>query len=347
MIIADMHCDTISKLFVAQQKNEPVSLFENALHVDLKRMKKSCYLLQTFALFCNIRGEASLLHKEDFRPFEETIRMLELYYRVLEERKDMILPVTTYEEIERNLAEGKMSALLSVEDGGTCQGEIALLRTFYQLGVRMMTLTWNYPNELGVPNVSMDRLREGKTPPEILLKTPDVKGGLTETGFAFLEEMERIGMMIDVSHLSDAGFYDVVSHVHKPVVASHSNARAVCGAARNLTDDMIRKLAEHGGVTGLNFCPDFLAGPEIGDNGKTGTIMAIVEHAKHITNTGGIGCLGLGTDFDGIDGHGELPDCGYMERLVDSLKKGGFTASDTDKICFDNVMRVYKEWLSA
>lgn len=153
-----------------------------------------------------------------------------------------------------------------------------------------------------------------------------------------------MGMIVDVSHLSDAGFWDVYRNTTKPFVASHSNARAICPHVRNLTDEMIRALGERGGVTGLNFCSDFLASvPEGQEN--AGTIEAVVRHAKHIVNVGGIDCLGLGSDFDGIPTHTELTGADKMPLLDAALEKGGFCASEREKIFSKNVLRLYRELL--
>ena len=145
-----------------------------------------------------------------------------------------------------------MSALLTIEEGGVCQGELGFLRNFYRLGVRMMTLTWNYPNELAFPN-KREMQENGCS-----RLVADTENGLTETGVRFVREMERLGMIIDISHLNDAGIWDVFRHTKKPFVASHSNARAVASHARNLTDEMIRALAERGGVVGINYYSCFL-----------------------------------------------------------------------------------------
>ena len=176
------------------------------------------------------------------------------------------------------------------------------------------------------------------------LNTPDVQNGLTETGRAFVEHMEEIGMIVDVSHMSDAGFYDVLQCTKKPFVASHSNARRVCPCVRNLSNDMIRNIGERGGVIGLNFCADFLTQLPAGVY-NPGTIEAIVVHARHIATKGGVDCLGLGSDFDGIDTHAELPGADHMEKLWEVLKKGGFTERELDKIFTENVLRLYEDTL--
>ena len=140
----------------------------------------------------------------------------------------------------------------------------------------------------------------------------------------------------------NTGFYDVLKYSRKPFVASHSNARSVCPAARNLTDDMIKKLSEAGGVTGLNFCKSFLAAEETGKPNPY-TLEVIAKHARHITNLGGMECLGLGSDFDGIATNEAIPNATYMPKLYETLKKEGFSESDLEKIFYQNVLRVYKE----
>ena len=323
MRVIDMHCDTVSALYHLREQGKQEALRENGLHVDLMRMKESRYLLQNFALFVQMKGVDD--------PWEQVCRLHGLYEEEIEKNKDLVAPVLSFSDIAENDRAGKMSALLTVEEGGVCKGELSKLRRLYDWGVRMLTLTWNHPNELGWPNFS-----RGQSHYE-----PNVAQGLTERGREFVTEMEALGMIPDVSHLSDAGFYDVLAVTKKPFVASHSNARAVCPWVRNMTDDMIRKLAERGGVMGLNFCADFLE--EVPEGQKNpGTVAAVVRHAKHIANVGGIGVLGLGSDFDGIPAHGELPGAQSMERLWDALKSGGFSEDELDLIFWKNVLRVYE-----
>ncbi len=236
------------------------------------------------------------------------------------------------------------------------------------MGVRMLTLTWNFPNELGYPNQDGElaararefrgRLKEcpkgspqyralqAQAQPvfEAFFHTPNLTGGLTERGREFVAEMEELGMIPDVSHLSDAGFYDVLAVTKKPFVASHSDARAVCPNVRNMTDDMIRKLSERGGVMGLNYCADFLEEVPAGEK-NPGTVAAVARHARHIADVGGIQVLGLGSDFDGIGTHEELPGVQSVGRLWDALKAAGFTESQLDLVFGGNVLRVYSDTL--
>lgn len=330
-----MHCDTISALLGKKRAGEETGLRENDCHLDLHKMRKGDYLLQNFALFVKLESCGD--------PWREVQELYSLYEREIRDNGEEIAPVLCWDDIEKNRSEGKMSALLSVEEGGVCGGDLRKLRILYGQGVRMMTLTWNYPNELGYPNFGGGvKIRPESTLE--YLNTPNTADGLTETGIAFVQEMEKLGMIADVSHLSDAGFYDVLAYTKKPFVASHSNARAVCPCVRNLTDDMIRRLAERGGVMGLNFCTDFLEQVPAGEK-NPGTIGAVVRHARHIAAVGGIECLGLGSDFDGIATHAELTGADRMMELADALKKGGFRESDLEKILGGNVLRVYREIL--
>lgn len=348
MRVVDMHCDTISALLEKKRAGEAAGLKENNCHIDLHKMRIGDYLLQNFALFVEL-GECG-------NPWQEVQELLALYRREISENEEDIEVVLSYDDIEKNRRKGKISAMLTVEEGGVCSGDLEKLRLLYKQGVRMMTLLWNYPNELGYPNLDRKQgkkvrgRRENGSSPALdqavleYLNTPNVKDGLTQTGIAFVREMERLGMIIDVSHMSDAGFYDVVANTEKPFVASHSNARAVCPCVRNMSDDMIRRLAERGGVMGLNFCADFLTQVLPGVK-NPGTIAAVVDHAKHIVSVGGLECLGLGSDFDGIETNAELTGADRMGRLAEALKKGGFTEGQLDKILGGNVLRLYREVL--
>lgn len=322
MKVVDMHCDTILELYKARERGEEISLLDNDLHIDLKKMEAGDYFLQNFALFVDLKGT------ED--PFLTCVRMADLFYQVMEENRDRISPVTTWAEIERNWKEGRMSALLTLEEGEVCQGDPALLRTLYRLGARMMTLTWNYENSLAWPG------REGGL--------PETEKGLKERGFEILEEMEALGMIVDVAHLSDAGIWDVLRTAKKPFVASHSNARSLASHARNLTDEMIRAIAEKGGVIGINYYCNFLE--DIPEGGRQiSRISRMVEHMKHIRQVGGAGCIGLGSDFDGIYGEVEIGNSAGLPRLAEAMESAGFTAGEVEAVFHGNVLRLYREVL--
>ncbi len=330
MKVVDMHCDTISELMHKREKGEVASILNNQLDIDLLKMQKGDYLLQNFAMFVHLGRTKD--------PFHYAMKLIDLFYTELEPYADTIGIVKSFRDIEENRKAGKMSALLTLEEGGICKGDLACLRDLYRLGARMMTITWNFPNELGFPNGK----DESVTPPRSI---PDTVHRLTETGIAFVQEMERIGMIIDISHLNDAGIWDVFRYTKKPLVASHSNARALASHPRNLTDDMIRTLAERGGVAGINYYDAFVKDRKPGQTQFLTSCKDLVAHMKHIKQIGGIGCIGLGSDFDGFDTPVEMKDCSGMQLLADEMSREGFTTGEIEAVFSENVLRVYKELL--
>ncbi len=321
MKVVDMHCDTIGELWKAEKAGKPISLRSNSLHIDLEKMQKGDYLLQNFAMFVFLGREKD--------PLVNVLEMIDVYNRAMTENADIIGPVLKFEDIEKNSAAGKLSGMLTIEEGAVLKGNPYVVRSLYQLGVRMLTLTWNFENEIGYPNT--------------IVKAKDYDPsrhyGLKPAGIEIVREMNRVGMIVDVSHLGDNGFWDVVKYCDGPFVASHSNARAVCNHTRNMTDDMICALADKGGVMGLNFCGDFL-----NPNGKS-RVEDMVRHAKHIINVGGSEILGLGTDYDGIDGDLELGHCDKMPLLAQEMERQGFSTEQIEKIFHGNVLRLYREVL--
>ena len=224
-----------------------------------------------------------------------------------------------------------MTAIMTVEEGAVYEGKIEHLHELYRRGVRISTLTWNFQNELGYPNPIR---KDGTT------GAPDMKHGLTETGINMIREMERIGMLVDISHLNDAGIRDVFHIIKGPVIASHSNTRVACDHLRNLSDAMIRKLADHGGVTGINFCPFFLREGE-----HVARCADIIRHMQHLKQVGGIDCIAIGTDFDGFSDPTEFGGAEGMQSLADAMGDAGFTSGEIDKVFSKNVLRVFKEVL--
>ena len=321
MKFIDMHCDTISSIYLDRMGGEVKKLRENNGHVDLARLKKGGCLAQNFALFTIL--------KKDPDPYGFARGACRLFKEELAENDDMIRQAVTVEEILRNDRDGRMSGVLTIEEGGICNGSTDVLRDFYREGVRMMTLTWNYENDLAYPN---------KVDMNSGISMPESEHGLKKKGIEFVELMEEIGMAVDVSHLGDAGFWDVAEIMKKPFAASHSNARAIAGHTRNLTDEMIRTMAERGGVMGINYCPVFLDDRE---DGGTSCISAMVRHIKHIRNVGGIECIGLGSDFDGISGTLEIDSPSAVHLLEEALYRNGFTQTEVEKIFYRNVLRFY------
>ena len=336
MKVADMHCDTIGEIYENRLLGNYYNLKENNFHVDISKLITGEYILQNFAMFINIKK-----HKNPYKTLQE---MIAVYYEELEANREIINPVYSYEDIIRCEKENKIAALLTIEDAGALEGSLENLKTVYEQGVRLITLTWNYINGVGFPNFKLNINDGGNNIEKQNLTIPNTEFGLTQFGIELVREMESLGIIVDVSHLSDAGFYDVLKYSKKPFVASHSNARTVTNVVRNLTDDMIKKLADKGGVTGINFCSDFVKPtPHIG---STFTYVEdLVKHIKHIKNVGGIDVLALGTDFDGIKSTLEIEDASKIQLLEQGLLKNGFTYDEVEKIFYKNIMRLYKELL--
>lgn len=330
--IADMHCDTITELYDKRKKGSHESLACNSMHIDMNKLRSGNYLLQNFAVFQSLEKHKDL--------FKDSICYIDYFYEEMENNKEFIMPVTSYEDIIQAQREHKIAAMLTLEEGGQAEGKLEYLRTFYRLGVRMIALNWNFENGIGHPNV---KYKNGTTLDKVCRNTTD---GLTKFGIEFVKEMERLGMVIDVSHSSDAVFYDVLKYTKKPFVASHSNAAFCTNHGRNLTDDMIRQLAERNGVMGINFYPYFIDDTYQKTKKEPYTsIDAIINHMEHIINIGGIASVAIGTDFDGIDGNLEIKDASAMPVLVERLLSLGWKESDIEAICYKNVLRVYKEVL--
>lgn len=319
MKLIDMHCDTLLGLV----HGENINLKSNHLCVDLEKMKQADSMAQFFACFINMRR----FQGEDRwnKGYEYAMNMIARGKKEFAAYPNEIAMATNYYELLHNENSGKMSAILTVEEGGIIDGKMENLETLYREGIRLITLTWNEENCLAFPNSDDATV---------------MNSGLKPFGIEVVERMNDMGMIIDVSHLSDGGFWDVIKYSKKPVVASHSNARALCGHRRNLTDEMIHALAENGGVSGINFYPVFL-----NENAKA-TVDDLAHHIEHMYRLGGEDFVAMGTDFDGFDdGELDIKHLGQMEMLYDALKKRRFNDTQLEKFWFRNAMRVIKETL--
>ncbi len=322
MRLIDMHCDTIW-MFMRDRGTE---LKQNQYCVDIQKMKQAGSMAQFFACF---------IHIDELNGITQTDKFEQGYFKALEMIKtgknefvanaDDIRLACNYDDMLKNNKQGKMSAFLTIEEGGILCGDMARLERLYKEGVRLMTLTWNHENCIGFPNS-----KDAKT----MMK------GLKPFGMEVIREMNRLGMIIDVSHLSDGGFWDVVKYSQAPFVASHSNARELCPHPRNLSDEMIKALAEKGGVVGINFYPYF-----INENGVA-TVEDIANHIAHMYQIGGEDVVAIGTDFDGFDeGELEIGHLGEIDKVYNAVKKHGFSSRQIDKLFWENANRVIKEVL--
>ena len=333
MNLIDLHCDTLWKIMDLDKKG---NLLRNDCAVSLGKLKEANAMAQFFACFVYLPDLQGATTEEKYDTgYRQVLKMAE-YLRVqaeaypedmflVKERKSFVRAQTEMFAAQGGIfglqAGKKIGAFLTIEDGGILNGRMERLEELNKQGVSLMTILWNYENCIGYPNS-----REEKV----------MASGLKPFGIEVVERMGELGMIVDVSHASDGTFWDALKHAKGPVVASHSNCRAICGHFRNLSDEMIRALAEKGGVAGLNFYGCFL------DGSNESRMDAMVEHLKHMVKVGGSDFPAIGTDFDGFDGmiRMEIPDIGQMGRLAQELTKAGFKAGQIEKIWSGNVMRV-------
>nr|WP_294525254.1 dipeptidase [uncultured Blautia sp.] len=315
----DLHCDTVSKLASVFHRG---NLMHNPYSVDVERLEKAGALMQCFSTFFDVGKYGTA--KRDEKAYVTANHMIDVFEKNLKECHDKVVFVKKYEDIQQCMDTGRIGALLTLEDGTPVGNSLEKLQHFYNRGIRLITLTWNYENEIGYPN-SLDQ--------------GVMSSGLKSFGFQALEEMNRLGIIVDVSHLSDGGFWDVARHSQKPFIASHSNARSITVHPRNLTDTMITAIAEKGGVIGLNLCPDFL-----GTDGKS-SISHMLYHIKHIYQVGGEDVLALGTDFDGIEGKLQIRSCDELCKLREALLQHKMPERVVDKMWQGNALRVMKDIL--
>ena len=318
MNLIDMHCDTISRL-LDEGKGE--TLKENSLSVSIPHMRTAGTLAQFFACFTWLEKYKDQGGYE--KCYEQLLKLITFLEQQLAEYPDDIALARSLDDILKNKQEGRISAILTVEEGGVLNGKMERLEHLYEKGVRLLTIMWNYENCLGHPNS-----REMSV----------MSRGLTDFGKEVVERMGELGMIVDVSHASDGTFCDVLTLAKGPVVASHSNCRALCDHPRNLTDAMIRDLANAGGIAGLNFYGVFL-GTE--DASLTEEMAA---HIVHMIQVGGSEFPAIGSDFDGFDGikHLDIPDASHMEKLWDALKRQGVTERQLDQIWSGNALRILR-----
>lgn len=314
MRLIDMHCDT----FWLMMREQSMNLQKSSLCIDVEKMKMAGSMAQFFASFIhmdNFKGEHAVENA-----YQHALRMITYGKEELAKCSDSIAIARNYDELIANRDNGKITAVLTVEEGAILNGKMEYLEELYHLGIRLITLTWNHENCIGFPNSREPQL---------------MQRGLKPFGIEVVQRMNKLGILIDVSHLSDGGFWDVVQYSTKPFVASHSNARALCNHPRNLTDEMIKALAEKGGVVGVNFYPYFLQ-----ENGRA-TVTDIANHAWHMFVVGGEDVVAIGTDFDGFDeGELDITHIGEMQKVYDALKQRGFTERQMDKILHGNLLRV-------
>ena len=309
MIIVDAHCDSITE---AMDKNE--NLYRNGLHIDLERLHGSGKHVQFFAAFVDpkeYKGNEML----------RLIRTLDFFQQQTDQYSHIITICRSSAQIHETLENGRIAAILSVENGGALQGDIAALRMFYRLGIRSICLTWNFSNEIA----------DG-------VKDSEQGTGLTAFGKEVVAEMNRLGMLVDVSHLSEKSFWDVMGIAKAPIIASHSNSKVICPHPRNLNDAQLMAVKSCNGVVGINLYPFFL------NNTAIASIDDIIRHIEHIAAVTGEEHIGLGADFDGVECLPEgVKGVQDINKIIERLRTLNYSQSFIEKFAGGNFFRVINQ----
>ncbi|MEL1135789.1 dipeptidase [Desulfitobacterium sp. THU1] len=304
--VIDGHCDSI--LDYLDGKRSLTSPQEGG-QWDLERAQEGKVILQFLAAYI----------ESQYKPERGTLRGLELIHaahRFIQSNSEKVFLIKQREDLDRLPSGSKMGCLLSVEGGEIIGNSLFLLDIIYELGVRAMGLTWNQRNAIA------DGAGE---------KT---QSSLTQFGENVILRMNELGMIIDVSHLNEAGFWHVLELSSQPVLASHSCAYALCPHPRNLTDEQLKALSRQGGIVGVNFYPQFLT-----QEAEAG-LQDVVRHIRHIAEVAGVEAVGLGSDFDGIENTPKgLEGANKYDALVQALSDSGFSQTEIEKITHRNFMR--------
>lgn len=316
MKIFDLHCDTLMECYL---NHKP--LRDGAMQLNLEKMADGDVACQCFAIYIPTHTIAQAFHVTQ-TPMDYYNACLQVYRAQLAENQDWMKPVTGAAEIEEAWREGTRCAVLTVEDGVLLEGDLTRLDGLYADGVRMLSLTHDFENCIGFPHVECQA---------------DNERGLKDFGIEVVKRMNELGIIVDVSHLSDGGFRDVVRHSQKPFVASHSCARALGSTSRNLSDELLRQLGDSGGVCGINFYPGFLK-----DGSDYALVDHLIGHMQHIKQVAGIEAVAFGSDYDGNNGRKEWGDCDGLQQIVDAMS-AVFTQDEIEKICWKNAMRLFRD----
>ncbi|MDD2401105.1 MAG: dipeptidase [Clostridia bacterium] len=319
MYIVDGHCDSLLELY----KNNR-SFWEHnkaGQHLDWYKLQEGLVLLQFMAIYI----------EPQYKPFGalcRTLEILDYYYNNIEKNSSgKIVSINCKDDLNNLITKRKqgqqlIGVLLSIEGGEALEGKLSSLRVLYKLGIRSLTLTWNQRNQIA------DGVWETGT-----------TGGITTFGKKVVEEMNTLGMIIDVSHISEAGYWDVLSMSKMPVIATHSCCRSLHDHRRNLSDEQLCALGKNGGLVGINFYPDFLGESKI-------TINNVIEHIEHASIIAGVNNVGLGSDFDGIDKTPiGLENATKYPVLHEKMLQRGWKEEDVQKIMGGNYIRVLKQIL--
>jgi membrane dipeptidase len=364
-IVIDTHADTPQR-FLEQNFDIGSTNPKDVGHISLDKARAGNLGAEFFSIWVEPEGNQGHFA-------QHTLDLIDSVYQQAARHPDRMMMAFSVDDIERAHQQKKLAALMGIEGGHSIENDIRLLRDFYRLGVRYMTLSWSNTNDWADSSGDIDNP-----------KIPH-HNGLTDFGRQVVLEMNRLGMMVDISHVADKTFWDTIATTKAPVIASHSSARALCNAPRNMTDDMLRAVATNGGVVDVNFFSGFLdqnywnaAGAQkkeqdaatraylekLKADGKQVTfadedritrewmakiprppLTVLIDHIDHIAKVAGVDHVGLGSDFDGVSGAtpAGMDSAADLPKITQALLDRGYTPEDIHKILGGNVMRVFRE----
>ncbi len=309
--VFDAHCDALSKLW--EQPDLDFYRENDRLQVSYPEMEKGNVFIQVLA--CYVPSTIAF-----GRRYHAVLEMIDHFYEKV--ASDKLIPILSRADLDESVLKGRKGAILFVEGAHALEESLVQLRTWHRLGVRGMTLTWNHRNAVA------DGCHE---------KTPS---GLSLFGRKVVEEMNRLGMIIDVSHVAEPGFWDTLELSTAPVIASHSNVKELCNHPRNLTDEQMKALFAKGGVMGLTFVDFFVT-----SENRQVWIDDLLRHLDHVCSLGGVDHVGFGSDFDGItETFGDLKRAGDYTVLVEALLKR-YKEAEVKKFMHENWLRVFQNVL--
>lgn len=310
--VFDLHCDT-GLLLLGKDRNTLGRLDKNELHIDLERGATLPGYAQCFAVFTT----PTMRRPEDVSVIGMFERILAAITNQVEANEDKIRMAYSVDEIEENREQGLMSAVLTIEGTAGFDYNIEMLEDLYNIGFRITTLGWNEQNPL------TGSCKTG--------------GGLTELGREYVRRAQKVGMVVDVSHISDEGFWDIMEITEKPVIATHSNSRALCNVPRNLTDEMYLALCKTDGTAGINLCAEFL--------GENADLDTVCDHIFHFVDIAGSDKhVSLGSDMDGFT-HFPAGFTGVQDypKIADRLLQRGMSEKSVENIFWNNAVGVIKK----
>ena len=364
-IVVDTHADTPQR-FLDENFDMGSTDPNDVGHVSLDKARAGNLGAEFFSIWVDPETNQGHFAKH-------TLDLIDSVYEQAARHPDRMMMAFSVDDVQRAHKQHKLAALMGIEGGHSIENDIRLLRDFYRLGVRYMTLTWSNTNEWADSSGDIDD-------PKI-----EHHNGMTGFGKQVVLEMNRLGMMVDISHVSDKTFWDAIATSRAPVIASHSSARALCDAPRNMTDDMLRAVTKNGGVVDVNFFSGFddqtywnaakaqqkerdtaikVTLEKMRAEGKTPTYLdedrlerewtakiprpplkSLIDNIDHIAKVAGIDHVGLGSDFDGVSGATPegIDSAADLPKITQALLDRGYSAEDIRKILGGNVLRVFRD----